>query len=218
MREGGLPLIVVHRTPPSFLDAAIEARRSIVGATTDALVNDAASRMMVQLHGLAECIAGMASTGLLNVDISALNLHTHSRYMDGQWTSHTSVVRMPPLYCQEVKLPPDVCNSVMQALVVFSAIENDSKGELAEMREMAAMVEADWPDLTTTSIGRTLEAGLRVAWESHAPGSPSDAANRLTRALSEKLHGAALAAGGGETTGTAHALEYARATLRVVSS
>ena len=213
MRKCDLPLLVINRTPPSFLDAALEARRALASATNDASVTDAASRMMVQLHGLAECIGEMAATGLLNVDVTALNLQTHTRQTDGQWISQTRVVRLPPPYCSEIRLPPEVCNVVMQALVCFSAIENDPSGELVEIREMAAMVEADWPDLTTTSIGRAFEASMRVAWEDHAPSSPSDTTNRLTRALSEKLRGAALAAGGGDTAGTATALEYARRTL-----
>ena len=217
MREGMLPLLVIHRTPPSFLDAALEARRALASATTDASVNDAASRMFVQLHGLGECIGEMAATGLVNVDITAINLQTNTRCIDGQWTSQTRVVRLPPPYCSEIKLPPNLCNSVMQALVVFSAIENDPAGELVELREMAAMVEADWPDLSTTSVGRAFEASMRAAWNDHAPSSPSDTASRLSRALSEKLRGAALGAGGGDTEGTATALEYARRTLAVVA-
>jgi hypothetical protein len=217
MREGNLPLIGVRQSNPSFLEAALEARRALAGATTDASVNDAASRMVVQLHGLGECIAGMAETGLLNVDITATNLQTQTRLVDGQWTSHTRVMRLPPRYCQDIKLPPDVCNALMQTLVIFDAIEHDTGGELVEMRDMAAMVVADWPDLTSSSIGQALQTSLRVAWQAHAPSSPSDTAARLTRALSEKLRGAARAAGGGDTEGTDTALEYARATLQRLS-
>lgn len=218
MREGSLPLILIHRTPPSFLDAALEARRAMAGATTDASLNDAASRMVVQLHGLADCIGEMASTGLLNVDVTALNLQTNTRCIDGQWTSQTRVVRLPPPFCSDIKLPPDVCNTVMQALVVFSAVENDSTGELAEMREMAAMVEADWPDLSKTGVGQAFEVSMRAAWMDATPGSPHDTASRFSRALSEKLRGAAQAAGGGDTAGTETALEYARRTLAVIAS
>lgn len=217
VRAGSLPLIGVQRTPPSFLDAALEARRALAGATTDASVTDAASRMMVQLHGLAECIGEMAATGLLNVDVTATSLLTHTRQIDGQWTSQTRVVRLPPRFCQEVKLPPELCNAVMQALVVFSAVEHDPDGELVELREMASMVRSDWPNLSTSSIGRAFEASMRVAWEDRAPSSPSDTTMRLVRALSEKLRGAALAAGGGDVNGTATAFEYAQRTLERIS-
>lgn len=213
MREGNLPLIGVRQSHPSFLEAALEARRSLTLATTDASVNDAASRMMVQLHGLGECIAGMAETGLLNVEITASGLQTHTRLIDGQWTSQTRVTRLPPRFCQEVKLPADICNALMQTLVVLSAAEEDTNGELVELREMAGMIVEDWPDLSQSSLGRALEASLRVAWEAHAPSSPSNSGDRFARALSEKLHGAALAAGGGDKEGTDTALDYAKRAL-----
>ena len=216
--NGRLPLIGVYQSPPCFLDAALEARRALVSATTDASVNDAAARMMVQLHGLSECIAGMAETGLLNVDVTATGLQTHTRYVDGHWTSHTRVTRLPPPYCQDIKLPPELCNVVMQALVVFSAVEHDPAGELAEIREMAGMLVEDWPDLQSTSIGRAFEASMRAAWEDRAPSSPGDTTSRFARALSEKLRGASLAAGGGDAGNTATALEYAYRTLQTVSS
>jgi hypothetical protein len=200
------------------LDAALEARRALASATTDASMNDAAARMMVQLHGLSECIAGMAETGLLDVNVTATGLQTHTRLVDGQWTSQTRVTRLPPPYCQEIKLPPELCNVVMQALVVFSAIEQDTESELAELREMAGMLVSDWPELQSTSIGRAFEASMRAAWEEHAPSSPSDTTSRFARALSEKLRGASLAAGGGEVAGTATALEYARRTLALLNS
>jgi hypothetical protein len=186
MRKGSIPLLVIHRTPPSFLDAALEARRALASATTDASVTDAASRMMVQLHGLAECIGEMAATGLLNVDVTALNLQTHSRQTDGQWASQTRVVRLPPPFCQEIKLPPEVCNSIMQALVVFSAIENDPDGELVEIREMAAMVHADWPDLSTSSIGRAFEASMGRARAQLAVGKHESVGARALGAAARR--------------------------------
>tara|TARA_Y100000389_G_scaffold196668_1_gene229997 strand:- start:8012 stop:8683 length:672 start_codon:yes stop_codon:yes gene_type:complete len=217
MRTGELPLIAVYHRDTSFLDAAFEARRALSCATTDSTVNHAAARMMVQLHGLNECLANMAETGLLNIDVTATGLTTHTRFVDGNWTSQTRVTRLPSRVCQEVKLPPEICNVVMQTMVVLSAVAGDANGELVEVRELAAVLVNDWPSLQSTAVGKGLEGNLRVAWQSHAPSSPSDNTQRFARALTEKLRSLAVAAGGDDPGDADTALEYARRTLAVIS-
>jgi hypothetical protein len=220
MRKGGLPLIGVHQSHPSFFEAALEARRAIASATTDASLNDAASRMVVQLHGLGECIANMAETGLVHVDITASGLQTQTRQVDGQWVSQTRVLRLPPRMCSEVKLPPNICNAVMQSLVILNALELDTQRELVEIREMAAMVASDWPGLDDSAAGKALEASMRAAWRNAPTDSPTDSTNRLARALTERLRGAVRAIGTGDAVegdGIDTALEYARRTLLSVS-
>lgn len=219
--SGTLPLLAVsssprHASQPTFLEAAFEARRALATATTNAAVDDAGARMMSQLHGLAECVGEMAQTGLLNVDVTADTLVTQTRHIEGGWSSQTHVQRMPPRVCLLIKLPPELCNAVMQALVVFSAIEADPRGELVEFRELAAMVAGDWPDLGKTGLGRAFEASMCAAWDDHAPSSPVDQSSRLARAVTERLRGAARGAGGGPEDGTVSALEYARRTLAVL--
>ena len=206
MRNGNLPLIGVHQTHPSFLEAALEARRALTNATDDTSVNDAAARMVVQLYGLAECITNMAETGLVNVDITSSGLQTQTRCIDGQWHSHTRVLRLPPRMCSDIKLPPDFCNAIMQSLVIFSAVENDPNHELVEMREMAAMVASDWPELETSATGRTFAASMRIAWRNASVDYQTDSTNRLARALTERLHGDA-------SKNVDTAIEYARSTL-----
>ena len=217
--SGTLPALISLNSSrrPTFLEVALEARRALTNATNDAAVADAAARMAVQLHGLNECIAGMAETGLLNIDISVDELVTQTSRVNGEWHSRTRAPRLPPRVCQDTRLNPAICNHVMQSLVVFSAVERDPLGELVEMRQLAGILADDWPDLSTEEQ-KKFEASLRAAWESnHAPGSSSDSTDRLSRALSEKLHGAAHAAGGGDASGCDSALAYARRTLTKIS-
>ena len=212
--QGSLPLLAVRREPhTSFLDASFKARRALSDAATDAAVGDAGTRMMVQLHGLAHCINGMAETGLLNLGVSAATLQTNTRVLDGRWVSQTCVTRAPPPACSAVRMPFEICASVMQALVVMSAILSDAAGELFEFREMASMVAAEWPDMDTPGPLDKFQEHMRAAWTQHEVHSPSTPLARLARAASEQLRGSARALGVVPEAGVEDALEYARRTL-----
>lgn len=211
--QGNLPLLAVRKqSHPSFFLATLEARRSLDDATTDAAVADAGSRMMVQLHGLAECLNGMADTGLLNLGVSASTLQTNTRFIDGLWVSQTCVARAPPPACSAVRLPRELCASVMQALVILDAINEDPRGELVEFRTMAAMVVEEWPDKDTPGPLEVFTGHMRDAWTQRDAGSPSSPLARLARATTERLRGAARAVGV-EETGAPDALEYTRRAL-----
>tara|TARA_B110000046_G_scaffold183347_1_gene219295 strand:+ start:337 stop:765 length:429 start_codon:yes stop_codon:yes gene_type:complete len=108
--------------------------------------------------------------------------------------------------CLDVKLDPALCNAVMQALVVLDALDADEKGELVEVRQLAAVLAADWP----TADG-PFEAAMRVAWGEATPSSPSSFQMRLARALTERIRGVAARHSGGPTY--ASGLECLRCTL-----
>lgn len=209
-----MPLLAVRpQRHPSFLTASFEARHAINGAGEDAAaVSGAVERLLAQLQGLATCLSGMAGTGLLNLDVRATDLQTSTRLVDGSWRSQTCVTRHPPRACMLVRVAPEVCSALMQALVIFSAIEVDSEGELVEFRELAGMLHADWPDMGEFA------APMRRAWAlESATSSPTGAMDRLARATTERLRGAARAAGGGGEAECGSALEYAHRALKRVS-
>ena len=144
---------------------------------------DAQQRIMANLAGLAECVGNMAITGLLNVDVSARVLQTRTRLVDGAWVSHTHVTRQPPRACLDVKVEPAMCNAVMHALVVLDAIDADPAGELVELRQLAAVLSADWPH----DVDATFDAAMRAVWRESVPSSPSSPRTRLARALTERI-------------------------------
>lgn len=146
---------------------------------------DAQQRIMANLAGLAECVGNMAVTGLLNVDVGTGALQTTTRVVDGAWTSQTHVTRQPPRACLDVKLDPALCNAVMQALVVLDAIGVDPHGELVEVRQLAAVLAADWPK----EEAGLFEDAMRAVWCEAAPISPSSSQMRLARALTERIRG-----------------------------
>ena len=214
--QGTLPMIAVHCEPHKTLFCAtLDARRALNGAATEAALADAASRMVVQLHGLAECLQGMADTGLCNVGVSASALQTSTRFVDGAWASATCVARAPPPVCSAVRMPRELCASVMQALVVLSAVEEDLSGELVEFKSMAAMVADEWPDMDTPGPLEVFRRHLRVAWTRGVVESYADPLARLAHAVTERLRGAVRAAGAhASEEGVSDALEYARRALR----
>ena len=103
------------------------------------------------------------------------------------------VLAMPSRVCRDASLDPATCNALMNALIVFSVLSNDSQGELVEFKELAAILEEDWPE-----IDKQFEALLRAAWQDRE--DPNFAPRnfplgRLAAATSVKMRKAALSAG-----------------------
>ena len=209
---------------PTLLQASLDARREF--STIDATAEDAdvelangAMRIMAQLHGLAECVGGMAATGLLHLDVSATSLCTTTRFDHGAWISQTTVSVLPTPALAEAKLDPAFCNTVMNALVVMSIAAADRDDELPEYREMAAMLADDWP----TTIDSQFEGLMRAAWETRSDArSPvrEYPAGRLAHATSQRLCAAARAARapGELEEASDHALAYTQRTLQWIGS
>ena len=205
---------------PTLLQASLDARREF--ATIDATAEDAdvelangAMRIMAQLHGLAECVGGMAATGLLHLDVNATSLRTSTRFDHDSWISQTTMSVLPTPALAEAKLDPALCNTVMNALVVLSIAAADRDDEMPEYREMATMLADDWPE----TIDSQFEGLMRAAWETRSDArSPvrEYPTGRLAHATSQRLCAAARAARapGELEEASEHALAYARRTLR----
>lgn len=219
------PLLAPRRVAlPTLLQASLDARREF--ASIDATAEDAdvqlangAMRIMAQLHGLAECVGGMAATGLLHLDVNATSLRTSTRFDHGSWISQTTVSVLPSVALAEAKLDPGLCNTIMNALVVMSVAATDRNGELPEYREMATMLADDWPD----TIDSQFEGLMRAAWETRSDArSPvrEYPTGRLAHATSQRLCTAARAARAPDELEDScdHALAYARRTLRWIGS
>ena len=97
-------------------------------------------RVLAQLASVAECVQGMAATGLLHTDLDAgRTLQTSARQpeRDGEWTAETIVTRLPPKAMITAQWSPELCQTVMSAAVVMSVVERDYRSELVEYRELA---------------------------------------------------------------------------------
>lgn len=217
-----MPLVAprdVHR--PTLLTAAFEARRALVAVesqstgTSMAAMADAAMRIMVQLHGMAECVGGMANTGLLHLDLTAQTLQTRSTLLpEGGWKSQTMVLQMPGVVSRDVTLDPSTCNAIMNALVVFSVAQADVDHELVEFYEMATMLATDWP-----TIDAKFESLMRAAWETRQDARSARREyplGRLAHEASARLHAAAIATGvpAEEEQASVSATDFAVRTLR----
>ena len=197
-----MPLIAPRTVErPTLLAAALRARRQLVAIeaqpdapNVSADVADAATLIIMQLRGLAECVGSMASTGLLHLDVDADSLQTRSTPLpEGGWTSTTMVLTMPSAVSRDATLDPAVCYAMMNALVVFSVVAADASRELVEFRPMAAMLAQDWP-----VVDEGFESLLRAAWElRYDPQSERREfpRGRLAHAASARIHAAALATG-----------------------
>ena len=212
MRSGNLPLMVAQQRHPSFLDAAFEARRAIASATTEAGVTTRSRAWLCSFTGWANASPDMAETGLLNVDITASGTaHAHAPCRRAVDVADASRGFRRGFAKSSSYRPSSATRSCRRSLCL-TRLKTTRAGSWSRYVRWQRWLRPTGQTFTTTATGRTLEASLRVAWETHAPSSPSDTTNRFARALSEKLRGAALAAGGGDTAGTATALEYARQT------
>lgn len=221
IERGSMPLVAPRSSiRPTFLAAAFEARRALVAIEsqpTNAIPEaaDAASRIMLQLHGLSECVGGMAATGLLHLGVDAQSLQTRSTPLpEGGWRSATMVITMPSAVSRDATLDPATCNALMNALVVFSVIAADTDHELVEFREMATMLSDSWP-----TVDAAFESLLRAAWETrHDPNSERREfpLGRLAHAASARIHTAALATGVPleQETASKSASDFANRTLR----
>lgn len=150
-----LPLVAL-RSNRSVGESALEARRALnaleaPGAQpTDEEMLLARQRIVAQLSSVAECVHGMASTGLMHTGLDArATMQTSARRLaqDGEWTADTVVTRLPPAHMNNAQWSSELCAAAMSASVVMGVLAGDVRSELIEYRELASMLASDWPEL-----------------------------------------------------------------------
>lgn len=232
-KNGRMPLPLVAIPPPrraSLFDAALEARRALCAleapgaAPSEAEVGAARHRVLAQLASVAECVQGMAATGLLHTDLDAgRTLQTSARQpeRDGEWTAETIVTRLPPKAMITAQWSPELCQTVMSAAVVMSVVERDYRSELVEYRELAAMLASSWPEVEPALRARFGAEWARNSEREDGAASPWDPvdASPWGRAV-HQVHAQLMARAYGchappeVRAGAIHALDLARRTLQ----
>ena len=225
-----MPLPLVAIPPPkrtTLFDAALDARRALCAleapgaAPTEAEMAAARHRVLAQLESVAECVHGMASTGLLHTGLDArVSLQTSARQPepDGNWVAETVVTRLPPKPMITAQWSPELCAAAMNAAVVLSVVARDYRSELVEFRELAAMLASTWPEVDDALTER-FEAEWAQAWKgSLAASTPVDASpwGRAVHEVHRQLWARSRECSPpAEVTAAAtHALDLARRTLQ----
>ena len=173
-------------------------------------------RVLAQLTSVAECVQGMAATGLLHTRLYAHTLQTSARQheRDGEWVAETIVTCLPPKPMMAAKWSPELCAAAMHAAVVMSVVALDHRAELVEYRELAAVVAASWP-AEDAALARRFEAEWARPYGCNQPVDRSPwgvAVHQVHRELRQRAR--ELHPPDAVETGAIHAFDFARRTLQ----
>lgn len=180
----------------------------------------ARQRVLAQLTSVAECVQGMAATGLLHTRLYAHTLQTSARQheRDGEWVAETIVTCLPPKQMMDARWSPELCAAAMHAAVVMSVVVLDHRAELVEYRELAAVLAVSWPTVDAALARRfEFEWGTPYGCNQPVDRSPWGVAvhhvHRRLRQLGRECHPP-----DSVEVGAIHVFDFARRTLQWVGS